>query len=394
MEITNSGVDRNTICYQHHEYSERIVTGQIEGDSWFAYVCGLDEGDDPFEDDACWLKANPNLGISISRKYLDEQVREAIGMPAKGSIVRRLNFCQWVDAANPAIPGDLWRACEVDAKDFDEHALSHLACKGGLDLSGTRDLTALARAYEPNEDGVVHAVVEFWTPKETMADRSRADHVPYDLWVQQGHVVATPGRAVDYRFVAQRLAELQTEVGLAEVAYDPYRIKYLEAELAEAGVDITLIPHGQGFRQAMESGLWMPRSLELLEDLIGNGKLRVKVNPALSFAAASAVHSPDPKGNLIYDKRASTGRIDGLVALAMAVGAVMGEAADSGSIYDDPIAYAEAFGRMPKAERRGPHDDGETWSPEIIADVRHPLFAEHKRRFEVWQDRNADRDWD
>jgi phage terminase large subunit-like protein len=161
VEITNSGVDRTTVCYQHHDYSERIVTGQIADDRWFAYVCGLDEGDDPLEGDTCWLKANPNLGISISRKYLEEQVREARGMPAKGSIVRRLNFCQWVDAANPAIPGDLWRACEVDPDKFDESALAHLACKGGLDLSGTRDLTALARAYEPDEDGVVHAVVEF-----------------------------------------------------------------------------------------------------------------------------------------------------------------------------------------------------------------------------------------
>jgi phage terminase large subunit-like protein len=193
-----------------------------------------------------------------------------------------------------------------------------------LDLSGTRDLTALARAYEPDEDGVVHAVVEFWTPRDTLVNRARADHVPYDLWVQQGYVSATPGRAVDYRFVAQRLAELQTEVGMTEVAYDPYRIKCLEAELLEAGVDMALIPHGQGFRQGTESGLWMPRSLELLEDLIGKGKLRVKANPALTFAAASAVHAPDPKGNLIYDKRASTGRIDGLVALAMAVGAAVG----------------------------------------------------------------------
>jgi phage terminase large subunit-like protein len=142
--------------------------------------------------------------------------------------------------------------------------------------------------------------------------------------VDQGHVVATPGRAVDYRFVAQRLAELQSEWGLTEIAYDPYRIKYLEAELREAGVAITLIPHGQGFRQAADSGLWMPRSLELLEDLIGKGKLRVRANPALTFAAASAVHSPDPKGNLTYDKRASTGRIDGLVALTMAVGAMLG----------------------------------------------------------------------
>jgi phage terminase large subunit-like protein len=148
--------------------------------------------------------------------------------------------------------------------------------------------------------------------------------VPYDLWVEQGHIIATPGRAVDYRFVAQRMSELQSECGLNEVAFDPYRIKYLEAELLEAGVELKLVPHGQGYRQSTDSGLWMPRSLDLLEKLIGDRKLRVKWNPALTFAAASAVHQVDPKGNLIYDKRASTGRIDGLVALAMAVGAAMG----------------------------------------------------------------------
>jgi len=232
VEITNSGFDRSTICFQHHEYSERIVNGLIEDDSWFAYVCGLDEGDDPLEDEACWIKANPSLGISIPRKYLIEQVREAKGMPAKASIVRRLSFCEWVDAANPAIPGDLWRACEVE--DFDEAELAGLRCIGGLDLSGTRDLTALARVYEPDADGIVHAVVEFWTPRETLIDRARTDRVPYDLWVEQGHVIATPGRTVDYRFVAERMLELQTEFGLNTIAFDPYRIKYLEAELGEA----------------------------------------------------------------------------------------------------------------------------------------------------------------
>jgi phage terminase large subunit-like protein len=335
VEITNSGVDRTTICYQHHEYSERVVQGLVADDSWFAFVCGLDPDDDPFEDESCWIKANPNLGVSITRKYLEEQVREAKGMPAKASIVRRLNFCQWVDAANPAIPGDLWRSCEVD--DFDEGALAGLRCVGGLDLSGSRDLTALARAYEPDDDGIIHAIVEFWTPKDTLVDRARQDRVPYDLWVSQGYAIAPPGRAVDYKFVAQRLSELQSEVGLTEVAFDPYRIKYLEPELADAAVYLTLVPHGQGFRQAVDSGLWMPRSLELLEDLIGSGKLRVKKNPALTFAAASAVHQPDPKGNLIYDKRRSTGRIDGLVALAMAVGALMSGDDDnrSRSIYED-----------------------------------------------------------
>ncbi|OGA59976.1 MAG: terminase [Betaproteobacteria bacterium RIFCSPLOWO2_12_FULL_65_14] len=318
LEITNSGVDRTTICYQHHEYSERVVQGQVQDDEWFAYVCALDEGEDPLESEACWPKANPSLGVTIKLEYLRKQVREAKGMPAKQSIVRRLNFCQWVDAANPAIDGELWRACEAD---FDEADLAGLEVVGALDLSGTRDLTALARVYEPDAEGIVHAVVEFWTPKDTLLERSRRDRVPYDEWVRIGDVTATPGRAIDYAFVAQRLAELQTETGLRRVAFDQYRIKYLEADLADASVELELVPHGQGFYKAAESNLWMPRSVELLEDLIGKGKLRVKKNAALTYAAASAVHRTDEKANRIYDKRRATGRIDGMVALAMAIGA-------------------------------------------------------------------------
>lgn len=329
LEITNSGVDRTSICYQHHEYSERVVTGQIEDDEWFAYICALDEGDEPLTDEGCWLKANPTLGITIKLEYLRKQVREAIGMPAKQSLVRRLNFCQWVDAANPAIDGDLWRACEAE---FDETELTGLDCVAALDLSGTRDLTALARVYEPDSEGVVHAVVEFWTPGDTLTERARRDRVPYDVWAEQGFVTGTPGRAVDYAFVAQRLSEIQSETGLRRLGFDPYRIKYLEQDLAGIGVELELVPHGQGYRKASESDLWMPHSVEQLEELIGKGKLRVKRNPALTYCAASAVHVADPKGNRVYDKRKSTGRIDGLVALAMAIG--LSEGKGDASIYE------------------------------------------------------------
>jgi phage terminase large subunit-like protein len=318
LEITNSGVDRSSICYQHHEYSQRVVTDQIEDDEWFAYVCALDEGDEPFESEDCWKKANPSLGVTIQPEYLRKQVREAKGMPAKQSLVRRLNFCQWVDAANPAIDGALWRACEAD---FDEDALAGLELIGGLDLSGTSDLTALARVYRPDRAGIMHAIVEFWTPADTLIERSRRDRVPYALWASGGYVTATPGRTVDYGFVAQRISELQVERGLKRIAYDPYRIKYLERDIDKIGVDIELMPHGQGYAKSAESNLWMPRSVELLEEYISKGRLRVKKNPALTYAAASAVHVADPKANRIYDKRRSTGRIDGMVALAMAVGA-------------------------------------------------------------------------
>lgn len=322
LEITNSGVDRTTICFQHHEYSARVVSGQVLDDEWFAYVCALDEGDEPFEDEGCWPKANPSLGVTIYPEYLHKQVREAKGMPAKQSLVRRLNFCQWVDAANPAIDGELWRSCEVD---FDEDKLAGLECVGGLDLSGTTDLTALARVYEPDADGVVHAVVELWTPGDTVAERSARDRVPMAQWVSEGHLTAPPGRNVDYGFVAQRLLELSVERGMRQVAYDPYRIKYLERDLDAIGLDLELVPHGQGYAKSAESGLWMPHSVELLEELIGKRRLRVKPNPAVTYAAASAVHISDSKGNRIYDKRRSTGKIDALVALAEAIGLLLTE---------------------------------------------------------------------
>jgi phage terminase large subunit-like protein len=327
FEITNSGFDRTSICYQHHEYSERVVTGQVIDDSWFAYVCALDlvkvvkngkeieQLEDPFTDESCWIKANPNLGVSIHPRYLQEQIREARGMPAKGSTVLRLNFCVWVDADNPAIDQDVWRAAEGI---FVYTKLADIEPVGALDLSGTRDLTALALVWP---DGVVwHAAVEFWTPKDTLVERSKRDRVPYDVWVQQEFVTATPGRAVDYRFVAERLAQLQEEVGLRRVAFDPYRIKYLEKELDEQGIELTLVPHGQGFYKSAESGLWMPHSIELLEDRLTKHAIKVLKNPALTYAAASAVMEPDPKDNRIFTKRKSKGRIDGLVALAMAVG--------------------------------------------------------------------------
>ncbi len=379
VQITNSGYDRSSICWRQHEYSARLLNRLVEDDGWFAYVASLD-GEDDWRDPKVWIKANPNLGVSIPRKYLAEQVREAQGMPAKESIVRRLNFCEWVDAANPAIDGYLWRAAEAD---FDESELAGLNCVAAIDLSGTRDLTALACIWEPDGDGIVHAIVEFWTPEATIAERARQDQVPYDQWVRDGWVHATPGRSVDYAWVAQRLSELQSEVGLRRVAFDPYRIKYLERDLDAAAVEVDLVPHGQGYFKAADSGLWMPRSVELLEDLLGKGRLRVKRNPALAWCAASAVHIADPKGNRIYDKRKSTGRIDGLVALAMAVGLAGDFDTKVRSIYDDPSAWDDE----PRTS-----DDGMTPDQAILADPRHSLFHEHRQRFEARLAMN-DEDW-
>ncbi|WP_249357716.1 terminase large subunit domain-containing protein, partial [Klebsiella pneumoniae] len=99
--ITNSGHDKTSVCYDYHEYGRKVAEGSIEDDSFFSFICSLDEGEDPFKDESCWKKANPSLGHTFTDRYLREQVTQARGMPSKESIVRRLNFCQWVDADNP-----------------------------------------------------------------------------------------------------------------------------------------------------------------------------------------------------------------------------------------------------------------------------------------------------
>jgi phage terminase large subunit-like protein len=342
--ITNSGYDRTSLCFEKHEYGQKIAARQLEDDSYFAFICSLDDNEDPFEDERCWIKANPSLGQTIQRSYLEEQLRQARGMPSLESTVRRLNFCQWVDAADPWITGETWRTCEVGAPTVGqalaqseglpmweqvvaqarierEALLARMKGRtvyGGLDLSGTRDLTALAMACQ-QEDGTVDAFVEFWTPEETLEERARHDHVPYPLWVRSGFLNAAKGRAVDYAEVVARLAQLDASLTIDGLAFDPYRIKYFERDLDDAGLVLKLVQHGQGFFKAAESGLWMPRSIEQIEQLIFEKRLRVAFNPCLRWNVSSAVIETDAKSNRIFNKRKATGRIDGLVALTQAV---------------------------------------------------------------------------
>lgn len=339
--ITNSGVDRTSVCYDHHDYGSKVAAGEIEDDSYFAYICAVDEGEDPLTDEPdpvrgyplSWEKANPSLAYGLPGVgYLEEQVREAKGMPAKESVVRRLNFCQWVDAANPWIDGDMWRACERDELEIPSGRQLYLA----LDLSGKRDLTALAVA-SPDGEGGFDCYTRFWTPRDTIRERETEDRVPYWLWKELGHLEAVPGRSVDYRAPAQAVAELYATGHVVCLAFDPWRVEDFARALDELGVPyrywegpgkpigrdgLLLVRHGQGYGGgASEKSLWMPRSIGVLEDAVLHGKLRVRKNPVLTWNSASAVIETDAQNNKKWEKRKSTGRIDGIVALSMAVGA-------------------------------------------------------------------------
>jgi phage terminase large subunit-like protein len=206
FEITNSGYDRYSVCWQHHEYSEKVLSGVIENDTWFAYVCGLDACTkcaangapkqgcadcDQWTDERVWPKANPNLGASVTLKYLREQVREALGMPAKQNIVRRLNFCEWTEQDERWLDMALW---DRGADPFDVGALRGRTCYAGLDLARINDLSALALVFPPVEEGERWKVLmRYWVPKDDILTRAKKDRVPYDVWARDGLIVATPG---------------------------------------------------------------------------------------------------------------------------------------------------------------------------------------------------------
>lgn len=321
LMITNSGSDRISVCYDYHEYAAKICDRSLQDDSFFSYVCALDEKDDPFKDKTCWAKANPSLGVTFTEKYLDEQVTQAKGMPSKQNIVLRLNFCRWTDAESAWIGREVWEACEVtELRDRTGRARY-----GALDLSKKLDLTAMASVW-PADDGTFDAEVEFWTPGDTLGEREDKDRVPYRQWHEEGHLHAPPGKAIGYGFVVNRLAECNAESEFVAIGYDRWRISDLKAELNEEGLELPLVEFGQGFKE-------MAPAVDVIEDAILNGKLRVKVNPVLRWNASSAVLDEDAHGNRKFTKKRATGRIDGIVALTMALKLAAAAADGTGKSY-------------------------------------------------------------
>lgn len=323
LKITNSGVDRKSVCWHEHEYAIRVLKGLAFDDTLFAYVCALDEKDD-WKDEAVWLKANPNLGVSIDMKYLRELVHDAEGMPSKQSLTKRLNFCEWVDAEAPWIDGDKWRAC---VGPVDRSSLKGRRCFGGLDLSGKTAFTAYTEVYPPaSEGGRAIAVTYFWTPQEGLKQREEHDLAPYAQWVREGHLLTTPGGSVDYAYAALQIKKAVDDGRLKELAFDRWRMEDFKRELDDLSVnyevldfgvetetfpDLILRPHGQGFKD-------MAPAVDELENRVINCGMTVEDNPVMTMCSANAVLTSDPAGSRKFDKRKAAGRIDGIISLAMA----------------------------------------------------------------------------
>jgi len=344
--ITNSGSDRQSICWDERKHAVKVAAQDVEDDTAFSYVCALDEGDDPFEYPECWVKANPLLGVTITEEYLAIQVKQAKDIAAKANGIRRLHFCEWTDAESAWISRAMWESVE-------DHTLNIEDFKGkrafaGLDLSAKTDITAKALLFEDGktDDGQPRfaAFVHGYTPADTLRARAEKDGAPYDLWVEAGFMSAPPGKKTRLDYIAQDLIDDSEAFDLDFIAYDNFLIADFEAIVGDMGASLPMVDHPQGWGKrkretpdGQEITLWMPGSVDELETLIMDGRIRVHVNPALRSAVSSATFDRSPADLRRFTKSKSTGRIDMAVALAMAAGAATARGFDDipSSPWDD-----------------------------------------------------------
>ncbi len=360
--ITNSGSDRNSVAWEEHEHAVKVAAGNVDAvtdptflgeiidDTTFSYVCALDEGDDPLNDPACWIKANPLLGVTITEEYLRETVAQAKAIPGQLNGILRLHFCVWTDAETAWMTRATLEPCIADFEISDHHGEPVYL---GLDLSQNRDITALGAVVRTGADAegkpTFDAWVEAWTPGDTLAGREMKDRLPYAVWAREGHIHAPQGESISFRHVAQTLAEYDRAYAVQLVAYDRFAFKRFEEDVDELGLSVPFAEHPQGGLKkgkplvAGGEGLWMPGSIRLLEDALLEGRIRLKRNPVLISAMMSAVIEEDKWGNRWLAKTRSVNKIDAAIALAMAIGAAMaGDEPVASSPWDDPNFSLEA----------------------------------------------------
>lgn len=269
-----------------------------------SHVYAADE-DCELGDKKAWAAANPALGLFRSEKDVAEQAAQAERMPSVESTFRVLTLNQRVNMVAAFVSPKVWKAGNAEPGEFVGPVY------GGLDLSATTDLTALVLVNRQDED--LHVRAYFWMPLDSVQDAAKRDRAPYDVWVKQGLIRTTPGKVIDYAFVARDIAEITAGLDVAKIGFDRWRMDRLQGELDRAGVDLPLEPFGQGY-------VSMAPALDALESDLLQERVRHGGNPVLAMCAANAVALPDPAGNRKLDKSKATGRIDGMVALAMASG--------------------------------------------------------------------------
>ena len=313
------------VSYTHLDVYKRQVD-QLEGrkyDSTFYPVVYSAPETADWTDPKVWARANPSLGRTVDVEYYEQRCKSAMENPAEEIHFRQFHLCQWTNTSVRWMPMDKWDAC---AGRVDARMLEGRPCYAGLDLSSTTDLTTLVLVFPPlNEDDAYTVLPFFWLPEDTLALRVRRDHVMYDVWEKQGFLKTTEGNVVHYGFIEQFICQLGERYNIREIAYDRWNASMMVQTLQDDG--FTMIPFGQGYKDMS------PPTKELMR-IVLEKKLNHGGHPVLRWNMDNAYVRTDPAGNIKIDKEKSTEKVDGAVALVMALDRAMKNLNGGDSVYN------------------------------------------------------------
>jgi len=319
IDITTAGVyDVNSICFEHYDYACKVRDGLID-DPYFLPVVYETAKEDNWKDETVWAKANPNLGVSVSLDYLRQACKEAQDVPAKENTFRRLHLNQWTEQDTRWLSVERWNDCAIT-----DVNLTGKKCYAGLDLSTRKDLTALVLFFYDGDRKYV--LPFFFAPKENASRRQKSDRVPYLQWAKEGSLVLTEGDTVDFDYIRDFINKLKKKYLIEHIVIDDWQASQIMNQLSSDGFSV--IPTRMGFRSFSEP-------TKALEELILNRNLAHFDNPVMNWCVSNVMIEQDAQENIKPSKSKSTERIDGVVALIMAIRAMVELKPSIPSVYEE-----------------------------------------------------------
>jgi phage terminase large subunit-like protein len=311
FKITTAGSDDISPCGDEHAYACQVLEGVLTDETYFAFIAHADKEDD-WSSELAARKANPNYGISVNPGDLLNKRVKAIGMPSAAATYKQKHLNLWVSAAQPWLSLDGWRLGQ--SADLSLEGLRGDACVVGVDLASKLDLLAMTALFLPTEARPTWAVLRWvWTPKATLEERRHRDRAPYDLWVDQGHLIAVEGTKVNHQVVREQLVILRDAVEILAVGFDPWHADQLQIQLVQDDG----FPEGDVL-EVSQTFAGMSSGCKEMEAVVLAGQVDAGDCPLMEWCVSNAVVMKDNKENIYPVKRRSRGRIDPVVAMAIA----------------------------------------------------------------------------
>ena len=303
--ITTAGSNRTGICYEVRTFVTKLLDGVFEDDSQFGIIYGLDDGDDWTSEESL-IKANPNWGISVRQEILGPLQAKAMQLPSAVNNFKTKHLNEWVNADTAWMDMRAWDACGDSSLDID--AFAGHPCWIGLDLASKTDIAALVLVFpHPEVADAYVAFGKYYLPEDTV---SAAGNSQYEGWMRTGRLTVTPGNVIDFGWIEADLLEMASRFEVQAVAFDPFQATQLSTRMLAEGLPmIEVRPTVLNFSEPMKT----------LEALVLQRKLTHDGDPVLAWMASNVVAHLDVKDNIYPRKERAENKIDGIVALIMAL---------------------------------------------------------------------------